>query len=357
MDILKTLQPVYEFAEKHALLEWIYLVLIIAAVYSTLGLMHRFVSKKTGKNGLSLVIGLWKVLFVATTRIFLLGIALYFGTRFVTLSTQIEGLLQKVSMVVFWVQVAIWLSTAIKYAADHYIGRKRALDQSAVTAASMGFLGARALVFLLVLLLALDNIGFDVTTLIASLGIGGIAIALAVQNILGDLLASLSITLDKPFVVGDFIVMEEFMGTVENIGLKTTRIRSLDGEQIIFSNTELLKGRIRNYKRMFERRAVFTFTLGHDTPFDVLSELPARIKESIEKLPKVRFDRCHFVKIIDLGFVFESVYLVLVPDYNQYMDIQQRINLDLLKTIAEMKTKFAFSPLLRRDVSISPSGD
>lgn len=346
MDFVSIFQPAYAFALKYSLLEWIYFFVITFATYYLIRICHSALSKRLNTKGYNFAFDIWKSLFVSTTRLFLLGAALYFSTRFVDLSAQIEVLIQKISMIIFWIQVAIWLSTGIKHAADRYIERKRALDQSAVTAASMSFFGARVLVFILVLLLALDNIGFDVTTLIASLGIGGIAIALAVQNILGDLLASLSITLDKPFVVGDFIVMDEFMGTVENIGLKTTRIRSLNGEQIIFSNAELLKGRIRNYKRMFERRAVFTFTLRHDTSIDALSKIPLKVRDSIEKIPKTRFDRCHFVNISDLGFVFEAVYLVLAPDYNQYMDIQQSINIELLKNVADLDTNFAFSPQL-----------
>lgn len=343
MDTLRTFQPAYDFAEKHALLEWIYFILIISAVYYTIKIIHNTASQKVVKSSPAAILSVWKSLFVSTTRLFFLGFSMYIGTRFVVLPAQIEGLVQKVSMVIFWVQVALWLSAGIKCGADRYIERKRASDQSAVTAASMGFFGARMLVFALVLLLALDNIGFDVTALIASLGIGGIAIALAVQNVLGDLLASLSITLDKPFVVGDFIVMDEFMGTVENIGLKTTRIRSLNGEQIIFSNAELLKGRIRNYKRMFERRAVFTFTLRHDASLDALQKISERVRGFIGDIPKARFDRCHFIKISDLGFVFETVYLVLTPDYNQYMDIQQKINLELLKALEDLKTNFAFT--------------
>ena len=346
MDFISTFQPAYAFALKHSLMEWVYFLILTFLIYYSIRIFHSTLCKRLAENYYNVVIDVWKSLFISTTRLFLLGAALYFGTRFVELPAQVEGLIQKISMIIFWIQVAIWLSAGIKHAADRYIEKKRVLDQSAVTAASMGFFGARVLVFILVLLLALDNIGFDVTTLIASLGIGGIAIALAVQNILGDLLASLSITLDKPFVVGDFIVMDDFMGTVENIGLKTTRIRSLNGEQIIFSNAELLKGRIRNYKRMFERRAVFTFTLRHDTPLNALTEIPIRVKESIDKIPKTRFDRCHFVSISDLGFVFEAVYLVLAPDYNQYMDIQQKINIELFKAVADLNTNFAFSPQL-----------
>jgi small-conductance mechanosensitive channel len=214
-------------------------------------------------------------------------------------------------------------------------------DPSILTVARMASFVLRLLGVFLIVIIALDNVGFDVTTLIASLGIGGIAVALAVQNILGDLLASLSITLDKPFVVGDFIVMDSFMGTVEYIGIKTTRVRSLGGEQIIFSNAELLSSRIRNFKRMYERRVVFTFTIRYDTAEDTLAKIPLQVKNSISSIAQTRFDRCHLFQFGELGFVYEAVYYVLVPDYNQYMDIQQTINLELIKTVHTMGTEFA----------------
>src|SRR5690606_22818733 len=172
----------------------------------------------------------------------------------------------------------------------------------------------------LVLLLTLDNLGVDITALIAGLGIGGIAVALAVQNILGDLFASLSITLDRPFVVGDFLIVGEFLGSVEYIGIKSTRLRSLSGEQIIMSNADLLGSRVRNYGRMAERRVVFTNSFPYETPIDKIERIPSVIKQIIES---------------------EPVYYVLPPDYNKFADTQQAINLRLHREMEKMGVKFA----------------
>ncbi len=201
---------------------------------------------------------------------------------------------------------------------------------------------AQLVAYTAVLLLALQNLGVDITALIAGLGVAGIAVALAVQNILGDLFASLSITLDKPFVPGDFIVLGTEMGTVEKIGLKTTRVRSLSGEQLVFSNNDLLSSRVRNFKRMFERRVVFGFGVLYSTPPDMLEKIPGIVREAIEAEELARFDRCHFYRFGDSSLDFETVYHVKSPEYNKYMDTQQRVCMHLVRQFKEMGIGFAF---------------
>jgi small-conductance mechanosensitive channel len=159
--------------------------------------------------------------------------------------------------------------------------------------------------------------------------------------VLGDLFASLSITLDQPFVIGDFIIVDDCLGTVQYIGLKTTRIHSLSGEQIILSNSDLLKCRIRNFKQLTERRVVFGFSIGLRTPEDQVERIPGLLKRIVEALPKTRFDRAHFKSIGDAGLVFEVVYYVLDGDYNRYMDLQQAINLALLRGFREAGLAFS----------------
>jgi small-conductance mechanosensitive channel len=190
--------------------------------------------------------------------------------------------------------------------------------------------------------LALDNLGVNVTALVAGLGVGGVAVALAVQNILGDLFASLSIVLDKPFVLGDFIIVGELLGAVENIGIKTTRVRSLSGEQLIFSNNDLLNSRIRNFGRMAERRVVFQLGVVYGTPKAKLEQIPAIIRSAIEAQQQTRFDRSHFAGYGDFSLDFENVYYVLDRDYNVYMDIQQAINLEIYGRFAEDGIEFAY---------------
>ena len=206
---------------------------------------------------------------------------------------------------------------------------------------SMSFI-ARLVLWATILLLILDNLGIDITALVAGLGIGGVAIALAVQNILGDLFASLSIVLDKPFVLGDFVIVGDLMGSVENIGIKTTRVRSLSGEQLVFSNNDLLTSRIRNFGRMQERRVVFKLGVIYQTPADKLEEISGIIREAIEAQDKTRFDRSHFASYGDFSLDFETVYYVLSADYNLYMDIQQAINLSIFRRFADEGIEFAY---------------
>jgi len=195
----------------------------------------------------------------------------------------------------------------------------------------------KVVLWALLLVVALDNLGINVTALITGLGVGGVAVALALQNVLGDLLASLSIVLDKPFVIGDAITVDALTGTVESIGLKTTRLRAVSGEQLIFANADLLKSRIHNWKRMAERRCVLAFGVPLDTPPAPLAALPATLRALIEAQDLVRFDRAHFKGIGAGGTTldFEAVYWVLSADYTLYMDRQQAIHLALLGALAD----------------------
>jgi small-conductance mechanosensitive channel len=163
-----------------------------------------------------------------------------------------------------------------------------------------------------------------------------------VQNVLSDLFASLSIVLDKPFVIGDFIIVDDLLGSVEYIGLKTTRIRSLSGEQIVFSNTDLLNARIRNFKRMYQRRAAFTFGVTYQTPYEQLATIPQMVRDIIEDQDAASFDRAHFFRYGASSLEFEVVYHVLDPDYNRYMDIQQAINLELFRRFEAEGISFAY---------------
>jgi small-conductance mechanosensitive channel len=216
-------------------------------------------------------------------------------------------------------------------------------DPARRTVARMAALAARTLLWAALMLVALDNFGVNITTLIAGLGVGGVAVALATQNILGDLFASVSIVLDKPFVPGDFVIVDDLMGTIEQIGVKTTRVRSLSGEQIIFSNADLLKSRIRNFKRMSERRVAFRLGVVYGTPAERLQALPGMLREIIQAQgDRTRFDRAHFVSYGDFALVFEVVYFVLSPDYNVYMDVHQGINCDISRRFADAGIEFAY---------------
>ena len=239
-------------------------------------------------------------------------------------------------------QIAIWGNGLITFWFRNYAERKADTDiSSRTTIAAFSFV-ARGILWIMLALVALNRLGYDVTALITGLGVGGIAIALAVQNVLGDLFAALAIVLDKPFVVGDSISVDTMTGTVEHVGLKTTRIRSVNGEQLIFSNTDLLKSRIRNFKRMQERRVVLPIGVSYDTPPDTVSRIPGMLREAVEAQQQVRFDRSHFVSYGDSALNFETVYFVLSPDYLVYANINQAVNLAVLRRFAAEGIEFAY---------------
>jgi small-conductance mechanosensitive channel len=292
---------------------------------------------------------------------FLLCLGLYAGTLVLTLPENVSSLISKAFFALLLIQIALIGSRAIKLSIERYRQTKIQSNGAALTTlGSVGFL-IRALLWFVLLLVALDNFGINITTLVAGLGISGIAVALAVQNILGDLFASFTIVFDKPFVIGDFIIVDDYMGTVEYVGLKTTRVRSLSGEQLIFSNGDLLKSRIRNYKRMHERRIVFTVNVTYQTSYDELNHIPQLLKAIIEGQKNVRFDRAHFKEYGAYSLNFEIVYWILNPDYNVYMDIQQAINLSIYRQFEEIGIQFAYPTqklLLEQNENISndPAG-
>lgn len=277
------------------------------------------------------------------TRFFtLLIISLYVGAQALSITPRIESYLRPVLIVTLLIQGALWGSKAISALLNQAVEKRK--DEDAASATALGVMGfsAKMVLWTIFLLLTLDNLGVNVTGLVAGLGVGGIAVALAVQNILGDLFASLSIVLDKPFVIGDFLIVGEHLGTVEHVGLKSTRIRSLSGEQLVFSNTDLLKCRIRNFKRMEERRVVFSIGVTYQTPHPKLEAIGLMLKEIVEGNPNVRFDRAHFKEFADSALVFEVVYYLLDPDYNLYMDTQQAINLEIFRRFEGEGIAFAY---------------
>ncbi len=212
---------------------------------------------------------------------------------------------------------------------------------------------------IIIALLALDNLGVQITPMLTGLGIGGIAVALAVQSILSDLFGSVTIILDKPFVVGDFIVVGDKMGTVDRIGIKTTRLRALSGEQLILANSDLLSSRIQNFKRMQERRVLFSIGVIYETSSELLHQIPGVVRAAIEKQEKTRFDRAHLKGFGAYSLDFEVVYFLQTADYNLYMDIQQAINFELVDRFAELKIEFAYptNVQINRDCEPTPAKD
>lgn len=200
----------------------------------------------------------------------------------------------------------------------------------------------KIIVWSIVLIILLDNLGIKISALVAGLGIGGIAIALAAQSVLGDLFSYFIIFFDRPFEIDDFIVIGDYKGTVEHIGLKTTRLHSLGGEQLIFSNQDLTNSRISNYKRMDRRRIVFQFGVIYQTTLTQLKKIPQIVEEIITQIPETTFDRAHFASYADFSLNFEVAYYINNSDYKKYMDIQQEINFQLKETFEKQKIEFAY---------------
>ncbi len=282
-----------------------------------------------------------------TRGYFLAALALYLAARVVGWDERGLGWTASLLTIAALLQAGRWITGLITLWMARYRAEKLQADASAVT--SMQALGvfAKFIVWAVIVLMLLDNVGVNVTTLVAGLGIGGIAIGLALQNILGDLFASLSIVLDKPFVIGDSLTIGADSGTVEHIGLKSTRIRSLSGEQIVFSNGDLLSSRVRNYQRMTERRVVLSFGVTYDTPHATLATIPGLVRTAVDGVradpesAPLTFDRAHFKGFGASSLDFEAVYHVLDPDYGRYMDAQQAVDLALIAAFEAHNIAFA----------------
>jgi len=216
------------------------------------------------------------------------------------------------------------------------------LDSNSATISDLVTLIARIAFWLLGGLFILSNLGINVTSLVAGLGIGGIAIAFALQGVLSDLFASFSIYFDKPFRIGDFIVIGTDSGTVEKIGIKTTRIRTLQGEELVVSNAELTSVRVQNFKKMQERRVVAKFGITYETPQDLVHQVPDIVNHIFEALERGRLNRVHFTSFGDSALIFEVVYFIESADYTEYLNIQQAFNFELMSRFADLGIGFAY---------------
>lgn len=266
---------------------------------------------------------------------------IHFSLHYLTLSPKFAKVENIAIMTVITFFLLKTISSVIGYAFKQAVSKHEHNEQREKQSKGI-LLILQVILWAVGLLFLVDNLGYDITTIIAGLGIGGVAIALAAQTILGDLFSYLVIFFDKPFEIGDFIIIDDKMGTVEYIGIKTTRLRTLGGEQLICSNTDLTNSRVHNYKRMQERRVVFEFGIVYDTPPAKIKIIPKFVKQIIEASGNTRFDRAHFKSFGDFSLKFEVVYYVLSADYNVYMDIQQQINLKLFELFERERIEFAF---------------
>ena len=337
-------------------LRWLIAIILFVLSYLVLRLVKVALNRRLAafaKRSVNHVDDILTEMLGHTSRLFLLAAALMIGSLFLSLPIKASTIITRVFSLALFFQGGLWLSHGITSAIRLQIQRRESADPSHIAVMSLFSFFSQLAVWTMAVLLALDNLGINVTGLIAGLGIGGIAIGLALQNVLKDTFASLAIILDKPFVLGDFIVVGDLAGTVEHIGIKTTRLRSLSGGQLVFGNNDLLSSRVRNYKRMQERRILFSFGVIYQTTPEQLEAIPGMVQEILDGDDRARLDRAHFKQFGGSSLDFEVVYYVTVPDYNTYMDVQQGINLALFKRFAKEGIEFAYPT---RTVFIENSG-
>jgi small-conductance mechanosensitive channel len=271
-----------------------------------------------------------------------LGLA-YLTITSLTLSLLVRQIVNVVSLILLTVLVVRFLGALVEYGIRFYVFSQRERSPNLESSISALAPAIKILFWSIGVIFLLDNFGLDITAIVASLGIGGVAIALASQGVLQDLFSYFSILFDRPFEIGDFIMVDEnLLGSIEQIGIKSTKVRSLSGEQLVLANSDLTSTRIRNFKRMERRRVVFPFGVTYETGLAELAAIPELVREIIESTENTVFDRAHFAAFGDFSLDFEVVYYVTTSDYNAYMNAQQRINLELKRVFAERQIEFAY---------------
>lgn len=326
---------------------WAWLLVVLVALIAGIGSasLRRLLRSRLAKDAADTPQGA-RELFLHVARstslpLLLLGVTAWSTQWILALPDKAERFLRLAALWSLAAQGAFWLHAAIGFVVDRSELRAGRRDPSAGTMIRTLGLSGKVLLWVLTILLALHNAGVNITALAAGLGIGGVAVALALQNILADVFASISILLDKPYQVGDFIAVGDSMGTVERIGIKTTRIRSLSGEQLVFSNAELLKTRIRNFKRLTERRVEFSVGAAYSTPYAKVELIPTILREAIRSQEHVRLERATFKEFGEASLTFECVYYVTEQGYDLFLGIQETINLEILRRFQEEEIELA----------------
>ena len=323
--------------------DWLIAGIVGLAVWSGLSVMRRLIAaraKRYSGDHRSTPVRLLFYLAGNTKQFFFLALSLYAAQEGLTLTPRLQHAVWNVALILILVQAGLWAGRSLRF----YLELKemeRGSDR--LFAGSLDIINfvARMLIWSLLTLVALDNLGVNITALLAGLGVGGVAVALALQNVLGDLFASLSIALDKPFVVGDSLNIDTYTGSVEHIGIKTTRLRSESGEQIILSNADILKSRVRNYGRMAEQRVLTTLRVAYATPTEVLERIPKLLEGIVRGQVSARFERCHLRTLGESSLQFELSYFAQQPKLNPMLDLQQIVNFQIINEFRRLGIEFA----------------
>ena len=330
----------------NGLREWLTAGAITVATWGVLLLLRRFVHARFRRGGAQdhpLAVRLLADLIGHTRQLFLIGIAISVGQGGLALPDALRAGIGHAVLLLALLQAGFWAGRTVRF----YLAQKekeRGPDRAFAGSLDIISFVVHSLIWALLILVALDNVGVNITALLAGLGVGGVAVALALQNVLGDLFASLSIALDKPFVVGDTLTIDAMTGKVERIGVKTTRLRSESGEQIIVSNADILKSRVRNFARAAELRALATVRVAYDTPAEVLREIPRLLESIVRGQPYARFERCHLKALGDTALLYELSYFRSEPAAHPLLDLQQAVNLAIVEEFQRRGIRFAPPP-------------
>ncbi len=328
----------------NTLADWLIAGAVTFAVWSGLTLLRRLITSRYQKHSSARHPTPIRLIFYLsryTKQFLFLALALDAGQESLTFAPKIQHIISNSLLTLMLLQAGLWAGRSVRF----YLEIKEAeRGADRVFAGSLDIINfvARMLIWSLLILVALDNFGVNITALLAGLGVGGVAVALALQNVLGDLFASLSIALDKPFVVGDSLNIDVFTGAVEHIGIKTTRLRSESGEQIILSNADILKSRVRNYGRMPEQRVLTTLRVKYTTPGETLRSIPTLLEGIVRAETSARFDRCHLKTLGESALLFELSYFVQQPKQNPLMDLQQSVNFRIVDEFHRQGIEFAY---------------
>lgn len=335
--------------------DYLQALLVFFVLYFGLSLVHRVVvrrlekiSKKTATDIDDLLVSILSRL----GRSFFLVIALYMSTMFLKMPPNLSLFLRALLIIVITIRVTVLAQEALRYGIKHtYLRRKKVKEDPTVDSAVNSIIGVlRWFIWLGAVLFLLDNLGVNITTMVASIGITGIAVGIALQAILGDMFSAFAIFLDKPFEVGDFVIVDNYMGTIEQIGIKTTRIRSLSGEQLIFANSDLTKSRIKNYKLLEEPRGAVTFTIAFNTPGEKLREISETVIKTIRETPDVRLDHVHLRNFGPSGYDYEAAFYILRGNVGRNFDLQE---ITFIR-IAECLQQIGVVPVAQaRDITIT----
>jgi small-conductance mechanosensitive channel len=335
-------QAFHQILIDNSFADWLMAALVFLLIFTVLPLVRGYLRSRRShyvNRNLPTPVALLAYLADRTSYLVLWILALYCADRILALPHRLDRAFDVAIIAGCWLQVGIWAGAAARFGLTHQ--QERSGDPALGGSINIVLFVARLIIWIVVVLLALENLGINVGPLIAGLGVGGIAIALAVQTILGDLFASLSIALDKPFVVGDSLRIDTFEGVVEQIGIKSTRLRSVTGEQIIISNADLLKSRVRNLGRASEWRALFTLNLAYDTPAALIEQVPALVEAAVGSYDKTRFVYCLLKQLGEAGLGFEVCFFVENSAGRELGRALDLVNRTILRSFAQTGIAFA----------------